>query len=171
MADLNFDSWEQLQKWMGSDEVEGVTGVSGRIAGRRPATNARTKLAELLSEIRGICNTAPWNLRGIIDNHDIMVEEYGNGRIVASAPFREQAWRPSKWDWYDSFIPVLMDRGWLWKGETPNKKGRSFPTYQYFIGTHEIEAAINRFNRKYKKQGYRAVFDVGDDSRIWPTGR
>lgn len=168
MTKTNFASWEELYKWMGSDEVEGVSGVSRKIT--RPLTTGRMKLQELLNEIRAICQSSPWNMKSIIYNADINVQEFGDGTSIIYVPFRPEAWRPSKWDWYDSFIPVLMDRGWLWKGESPNKKGRSFPTYQYFIGTHEIEAAISRFNRKNAALGLRAYFDVDDDSRIWPTG-
>ena len=169
MDNLKFDSWEELKTWMKSDDVEGVTSSTRKTT--RPLTTARVRLQELLNEIRTICQTSPWNMKGVIYNADIRAQEFGNGKHVVYAPFRINAWRPSKWDWYDSFIPVLMDRGWLWKDEKPNKKGRSFPTYQYFIGTHEIEAAISRFNAKNAALGFRAYFDVEDDSRVWPTGK
>ena len=165
-------SWEDLKKWMGSDEVEGVEGLTGRVRGHRPRMEGREKMMELLNEIRAICNTDPWNLTGIIHNEDIKVTDLDNGKILVSADFMQKAtgrskgpYRKSKWYSYYSFIPVLMDQGWLWHDAVPNKKGREFPTYQYFIGTHEIEAAINRFNRKYAKKGLKATFEV-DDYRL-----
>lgn len=199
MSDDVFDSWAELGGYLkdnyiveaddsessdvGSSKNSGIKKGSISKGGKKNKATlrvtSREKTADLLKEIRHICAEAPWNLRGIINNEDIQIRDDFKGNIVVTVPFRNKAYKQNVSKRHYSFIPVLMDRGWVTKyasipGYTPGTrqgkkelKESGRPTFAYFAGTHELTAAIDKFNRENASLGMRAQLEFTEDMLGW----
>lgn len=191
MSDDAFDSWAELSGYLKdnyiveADDSEDSDVDSSKNSGikkgnvskggkKNKATlrvASREKTADLLKEIRHICANAPWNLRGIINNEDIQIRDDFKGNIVVTVPFRNKAYKQNLFKHHYSFIPVLMDRGWVTKYAPGTRQGRikaaGRPTFVYFAGTHELTVAIDKFNRENASLGMKAQLEFTEDMLGW----
>ena len=214
----SFDSWDAMADYFSSHYMviqdpnqapsrskRGSSISKGKGTTGSPLTKVeiRNRVKELLSEIRAACSAPPWNLRGIISDATIKIEDQPDGSIVVTVPFNSKAYKQNivKSQSHYSFIPILMSRGWsvhgaqesynpdpsyhgnaTWEvkrhrdvyGGTNNKKvavwqyGR--PSFEYFVGTGELDRIIENFNAKYAKDGFFAMLDYDEDTLGWIPG-
>ena len=132
-------------------------------------TRIRRYAESLLKEVRRVCSESPWNMRGVIDNHDLWIDDDGAGHLTVIVPFRSTAYRSNINKQHYSFLPVLMDKGWRnhkYLGPTSPT-----PTFMSFTGTHELQSVIDKFNKEHAKMGMVASLEYQEEDLGWIPGK
>lgn len=179
MARQIYDTWDELlSDWEANPNItgSGTTGSRGSSSGSgsgvpSPAMShkeLRGIVQELLREIRNACSSPPWHLHSIFYNNPMTITDNPDGSISVSVPFTEKSYRRNLFDDHYSFIPLLMDQGWIVHRETASKypatAALTYPTFERFVGTKAMQTVIDNFNAKYAPKGISAQLNYDDDS-------
>lgn len=181
--ELSFESLKDLKKYVGQNYTV-VESLGNNSTNNISASNRRTKIVTrtkarkianaLKTDIRAACSAPPFNLHSIFDQLYILDGE-NPGQLIVYIPFSAKSYRESKFekDKHYSFMPILMDQGWLTKFATQEQKQRGLtrPTFGYFVGTGELSRVIREFNSKHRRQGYHVSIEYDESALGWIPGQ